>query len=203
MKIIMKNTQVKTQNELDKATTEYFSWKDSALETRADYNERIKKIKLIKIMNEITKNELTENQKEIMKLKFFKHYKQEEIAKIMDVSPSSVTRTIQRIEVLIKENMKYALMFADMDDELKEPPIDIMKSFSLIVGEKGEISNIGERLKRVRMKKGLSEKQLSLGAGVSEKKIEDIENGKDIKLSDFTAIIFFLSVGADEIIFGV
>lgn len=63
--------------------------------------------KLKKIMARVIKDDLTARQREIITLYYYKMYGVSEIAEILGISPSSVSRTIKRARDRIYKYMKY------------------------------------------------------------------------------------------------
>lgn len=62
---------------------------------------------MLKIMNNIIENNLTERQKQMITMYYFQHMNISEIASVLGVNRSTVSRTISRGRKNIAEKMKY------------------------------------------------------------------------------------------------
>ncbi|NLP26192.1 MAG: sigma-70 family RNA polymerase sigma factor [Clostridiales bacterium] len=71
----------------------------------SDNSETIARVK--KIMVEIIKNDLTPRQKELIMLYYYKNMKVIEIAELLNIDHSTVSRTLSRARNNIMERLKY------------------------------------------------------------------------------------------------
>jgi RNA polymerase sigma-70 factor (ECF subfamily) len=74
-------------------------------ENASDNSETIAKVK--KIMVKIIKNDLTPRQKELIMLYYYKNMKVTEIAEMLNIDHSTVSRTLSRARKNIMERLKY------------------------------------------------------------------------------------------------
>lgn len=188
---------------LDEACTAFFNWKDAVAENAEEYDKRIRKLKLLKIMKSIMENELNETQREIVRLHYLEFKSGEEIAGIYGINRSTVSRMIAKIENIFKENMKYVFEYSEMNIANDAPPIDISQAIAYITEQSAKTDLIGTRLKNLRRSKLLSLEQTALAVGLTTERLNAIEKSGKLSVQELMKLIFFFSVNADQIIFGV
>lgn len=187
----------------DEACTAYFNWKDAVGESAQEYSERIRKLKLLTILKSIIENELTKKQKNMLILKYIEGKSGEEIGILYSVTRSTVSRELMKITRIIEERMKYVFEYADTDLRTTVFPLYIEKAVALMADDASKSRTAGERTKIVREKKLLTTSEVSEGTGVPKEKIENFESGGSIGLNEFTRLILFYKMSADDAIFGV
>lgn len=188
---------------LDEACTTFFNWKDAAIENAKEYETRIRKLKLLKIMKSIMENELTQTQRDIVRLHYFEHKNGEEIANMYGINRSTVSRMISKIEGIFRENMRYAFEYSELNLADEVPPIKVAQAIAFITAETAKASTIGERVKRTRLSKLLTQEQVAEAVGMTASRLDMIEKSGNMTLQELMKLIFFFSVSADYIIFGV
>lgn len=186
----------------DEACTAFFNWKDAVAESAEEYSERIRKLKLLKTFKSIIKNELTAEQRNMLKLKYLDGKSGEEIAAVYGISRSTVCRNLMKITEIFEVRMKYVFEYADTDIRNEDVPAYIEKAIAMMAADAGKTDSIGERLKKARTKKLLSVSLVSQVTGVPQKRIENFEQGGNISVSEFVKLISLYKLSADQAVFG-
>ncbi len=187
----------------DEACMAFFNWKDAVGESAEEYSDRIRKLKLLKTFRAVIKNELTDEQRGILKMKYLDGKNGEEIAAVYGVSRSTVCRNLMKITEVFNLRMKYVFEYADTDIRNEVMPAYIEQAVAIMSVESGKTDCVGQRLKKARNEKMLPISLVSEMTGVPQNKIENLEQNGSIGLNDFIKLISFYKVGADQMIFGV
>lgn len=203
IKIYGQAATCKESYSFDEACTAFFNWKDAVAESAEEYNERVRRLKLLKVFKSVIENELTKQQRELITLSYLENKSGEEIAMLYGVSRSTVCRNLMKITEIFNVRMKYVFEYADCDIRNEAVPAYIEQALAVMANDASESNRIGERLKKARTKKLLSISTVSQSTGVPQKKIESFESGGTINVDDFVKLISFYKLGADQAIFGV
>lgn len=187
----------------DEACSKLFNWKDCAEENEKEYSERVRKIKLLKIIKSIFENDLNDKQKDMLRLKYCENKSGEDIAEIYGQNRSTVCRAIKKAENVIRENMRYVFEYADLKEYTDNPPICIASAISTITFCSSRPDTVGKRIKKERILKMLTIEDVSAGAKISPVRLLAIENSAGFTYDEFIRLITFFSVSADKLIFGV
>ncbi len=187
----------------DEACTAYFNWKDAVSESAQEYSDRIRKLKLLATFKSIIENELTDEQKNMLTMKYFEGKSGEEIGRVYGVTRSTVSRDLMKITEIFKTRMKYVFEYADTDLRNEEFPLYIELAVSTMAENASKVKSTGERMRKVRLKKMLTSVAVAECTGVSDKRIERFENGGPLAFDEFVKLILFYRISADQVIFGV
>lgn len=204
-KVKILNQTRPTQSDLsfDEACMAFFNWKDAVAESAEEYSERIRKIKLLNTFKSVLKNELTNEQRTMLKMKYLENKNGEEIAAAFGVSRSTVCRNLMRITEVFNVRMKYVFEYADMDIRNEVMPAFIEQAVAVMSVESGKTDCVGKRLEKARDEKLLPISLVAEMTGVAKNRIENLEQNGNISLNDFIKLISFYKVSADQVIFGV
>lgn len=187
----------------DDACSKLFNWKDCAAENEKEYGDRVKKIKLMKIMKSIFENDLNDKQKDMLRLKYCENKSGEDIAEIFGQSRSAICRAIKKAESIIKENMRYVFEYAELKEYISNPPLCVTSAISTITFCSSRPDTVGKRIKKERIKKMLTIENVSAATKISPMRLLAIENSDNFTYDEFVSLVTFFSVSADKLIFGV
>lgn len=189
--------------DIDEACTTFFNWKDATIENAKEYENRIRKLKLLKVMKSIMENELTQTQRDIVRLHYFEHKNGEEIAGMYGINRSTVSRMLAKVESIIRENMKYAFEYSELNLSDEAPPVKVAQAIAFITADSAKANTIGERIRKTRLSKLLTQEQVAMAVGMTAQRIDMIEKSGKMTVQEMMKLIFFFSVSADYIVFGV
>lgn len=187
----------------DEACSKLFNWKDCAQENEKEYGERVKKIKLLKIVKSIFENDLNDRQKDMLRLKYCENKSGEDIAEIYGQNRSTICRAVKKAENIIRENMRYVFEYADLKEYTDNPPICIASAISTITFCSSRPDTVGKRIKKERIMKMLTIENVSDATKISPIRLLAIENSSPFTYDEFIKLVTFFSVSADKLIFGV
>lgn len=187
----------------DEACSMLFNWKDCVMENRKEYTERIRKVKLLRIMKRIMENELSSKQQDIIRLNVCRGKTYSEIAGMYGTGISTIARLEKRAEAILRENMKYVLEYADLFSEEEVTPVDVARAKAVAVYCASRPDKLGERVKKVRQEQFLSVQKAAAGAGLTSKRLAEIESCGKCSSDELIKLVTFLSVSADYLIMGI
>lgn len=193
----------KTEPDFDEACVAFFNWKDAVAESAEEYNERIRKVKLLSIVRSIIENELTKEQSDMLRLRYLDNKSGEEIAAMYGVTRSTVSRNLMKINEIFKTRMKYVFEYADSDIRNEVFPACIEQALAVMSVGSSKPELTGERLRKARLRKAMTTSLAADISGVPQKRIEDFENGGPLNVAEFVRLITAYKISADEAIFGV
>lgn len=191
-----------TNDKEENDTRLLFNWNDCISESEKEYFSRTRKIKLLKVMKDIIENELDETQKKILKMKHYDSRSNSSISKELYMSPSGVLRNLKKSEKTISAYMKYVFVFSGLREKDSDKPLDVKTAIADMLLEHGHNDKIGERLKKSRCSKYISEEKAALCTNIDKQRIIAIEQSGVLSVSELKKLIAFYGVSADYIIFG-
>lgn len=200
---IKHSNREKSEMKFDEACAAFFNWKDAVAESAEEYNERIRKIKLLAIVRSIIENELTKEQSDMLRLRYLDNKSGEEIAVLYGTTRSTVSRNLMKINEIFRTRMKYVFEYADSEIRNEFFPACIERALAVMSVCSAKPEFTGERLKKARLKKFMSTALVSEISGVPQKRIESFENGGQLSVEEFVKLITVYKIGADQAIFGV
>ena len=164
-----------------------------------DYILRKRKAELRLLVRKVIKNELSDLDKQLVELHWYKGKSKQEIANITGLDRSTVYRHFERINNTIYDKLKYAVEYRFGNDfSLKADVLiksDVLRS--------GGITNIEKRIKYLREKNFLSVSDVSQMTGISENRLMKIERvGKEMTMFELKKISTFFKVSTDYLIYG-
>lgn len=180
-----------------------FSWNDCVAESEAEYLERVRKRKLLSVMKSVIENELSAVHKEALFLRHLENKSYDEIGKTLCISPSAALRSVKKAESIVSSYMKYAIEFADIGLHEVDKPLDVKMAISHILLENSVQEKIGTRLRQARMSKLIPLHKAAFCTGITEERINLIEETGHLNTSELKKLISFYGVSADYIVFGV
>ena len=168
-----------------------------------NYLMRKRKAELCALVQKVIKNELSEQDRLLVRLHWYKGKSKEEIAELVGLDRSNIYRRFEKINEIIYEKLKYAIEYRyDADFAAKAKVLiktDIKQSLLSSPTEK-----IGERLAALRKNQFLSVKELSELTSISIKRLEELEkHGKEMTMIELKKISSAFGVSTDYIIFGI
>lgn len=167
-----------------------------------DYIIRKRKAELRKLVRKVIKNELSEFDRQLVILHWYKNLSKQEIAGITGLDRSTIFRHFEKINETIYEKLKYAIEYRFGNDFASNAEIlikDEIKTQSIL----NNLVTIGDRVKALREKNFLSVEDVAEMTGISIKRLSLIEkNGKEISMIELSKLASFYKVSTDSIVFG-
>lgn len=190
------------RNALDKAYRILFNWRDCIAESEKEFNERVRKFKIISVMKSIIENELTPQQKKVLSMKYFDEMSYEEISRTTGLSPSAALRSAKKAESIVGAHLKYVVQTADMGVSGKLMPLDVRMAIAELMSEHAEPRSVASRLRKARKDSCISEEKASLSGGITPQRLSYLERTGSLTVPELKKLASIYCVSADYILFG-
>lgn len=176
-------------------------WQSSQYGELDDYLLRQRKAELYALVRKVVKNELDKTEQLIVKLRFEKEYSLKQIAAVLGVDTSTVSRRLNKIDDTLYEKLKYAMEYRFGKNA--EPTMLLVKKDVGSALKKEAETTVSSRLRCLRRKNYISLTELSKCTDISLSKLEKAEKG-EVTLSavDVMKLSEFYCVTSDYILFG-
>ena len=184
-----------------RAQRAFSAWQSRQYTELDDYLLRQRKSELYALVNKVVENELDKTERLIVKLRFSENRTLKEIADVLDVDTSTVSRRLDKIDDTLYEKLKYAIEYR-FGKNAKDSMVLVKRSVSDSC--KTEAKNtIASRLRDLRGKSFLQISDVAKCTAISASVLEKAEKG-DINLNaiDLMALSEFYAVTSDYILFG-
>ena len=190
------------KSDYENAQLAFSLWQGKQHETLDEYMLRKRKIELNCLVREVIENELSDTDKIIVQLHWYDNKTINQIAEIIGIDRSKVSRLRDKINGIIYDKLKYALQYRYGKDYSASVRVIIKNKDALFVVS-GSQNSIEERIRNLRLTQCMSIKDASDMTGISEKHLRDIENGTvKATAEDVRLIATAFKTSGDYIIFG-
>ena len=187
--------------ELEEARLAFSLWQSKAAESIDEYALRKRKVELYALIRRVIKNELDENQQEFVRLYWYEGKTLGEISKIMKLDRSTLCRKEKKINDIIYEKLKYAMEYRYGKDFNRTTRLVIKSRNPVCYPCEG--NSISSRLRILRLRQSLNQKDIAKASGISEERIELIERkGAQMTADELTKLCKLYCTTSDYIIFG-
>ena len=190
------------KSDYENAQLAFSLWQGKQHETLDEYMLRKRKIELNCLVREVLENELSDTDKIIVQLHWYDNKTINQIAEIIGIDRSNVSRRLDKITGIIYDKLNYALQYRYGKDYSASVRVIIKNKDALFVVS-GSQNSIEERIRNLRLTQCMSIKDASDMTGISEKHLRDIENGTvKATAEDVRLIATAFKTSGDYIIFG-
>lgn len=164
-----------------------------------DYILRKRKAELRQLVRKVIKNELSDLDKQMVVLHWYKGKSKTEIAEITGLDRSTIFRHFERINNTIYDKLKYAVEYRFGNDFSLKADVLIKSD----VKKSGKLDDIEKRLQNLREKNFLSLSDVSQMTGISENRLSKIEqSGKEMTMIELKKLSSFFKVPTDYLVYG-
>ena len=186
----------------DSADAYSFSqWQMKQQQKADDSAFRKQKTELYALVRRVIKNELSDTQQLIVRLRWYEGKNIDEIAEITGLERSTVSRKEKRINDIIFDKLKYAMEYR-YGKTFSQSASDIIRSNRVACCPVKEKS-ISERLRNLRLRNDFTVKDIAGITGIRESRINFIEaEGDQINIGELSKLSQLYSTTTDYIIFG-
>lgn len=188
--------------DVDNAALAFSLWQGTQQETIDEYLLRKRKVELNCLVKQVIKNELSDKDKEIVNLHWYKGMSITDTAKVLGIDRSSVSRRLDKINNIIYDKLKYAMEYRYGRDYSASVKMIIKNKDALcLVSE--DLSSPCRRIKNLRQTQGFTLEDVQSMTGISSRKLDEMEKGtRDISVRDVMRIATAYKASSDYIIFG-
>lgn len=191
-----------SQADYENAQLAFSLWQGTQQETIDEYMMRKRKIELHNLVRQVIENELTDIDKTIVQLHWFKDKSINEVAEYVSLDRSNVSRRLDKINDIIYDKLKYALQYRYGKDYSASARVIIKNKDALCLVSDTE-DTVAQRIKNLRLRQGMTLKDTQDMTGIRESRLQDIENDKcQATAEDIRLIATAFKTSGDYIIFG-
>ena len=196
------NNKSFSQADYENAQLAFSLWQGTQQETIDEYMMRKRKIELHNLVRLVIENELTDTDKAIVQLHWFKQKNINEVAQHIGLDRSNVSRRLDKINDIIYDKLKYALQYRYGKDYSASARLIIKNKDALCIVSDAE-NTVAQRIKNLRLRQGMTLKDTQDMTGIRESRLQDIEKGKcQATAEDIRLIATAFKTSGDYIIFG-
>lgn len=179
----------------------FAAWQSRAYEDIDEYIIRQRKCELNELVNKVIKAELSASDRLIVELHWFQGLSKSEVARRLGIEPSTVSRRLEKITDTLYDKLKYALEYRYGSSFSRRAKVIFKSKDAFFSYTEPEV--LSARIKQLRMKQGLTLKDVSEMTGITEKSLKQIEEeGRELTLTEIRKLAIFYGTTADYIIFG-
>ena len=183
-------------------TREAFSrWQGEINEKVDEYTLRKRKDELYALVRKVIKNELSPAEQKLIQLHWYEGKSLTEVAKLMGLDKSTVSRKEKKINNIIYDKLKYAMEYR-YGKSFSENARLIIKSRSPACCP-CDGKSISQRLHNLRLRQSLSLNDVACVSGITEKRISHLEKeGNSATADELSRLAKLFGTTSDYIIFG-
>lgn len=173
----------------------------TACETPAAYAWRKRAVDMSLLLEAAMENELTVTERETLKAFWFDSMSVGKIARLRGISSAAVSDTVSRAQEKLKKSLRYAVLY--QHDTLSEEtvlPLAFARARAIAAARNAKPKSTGERIRLLRMSRGLSSAALSRACAIPQNRLKAIEEGKAVYGDELAALCAFFGTSADYLI---
>lgn len=152
---------------------------DEALETLDEVAERVRKVTISKLVEDIIEEKLSDIQRDYIRKYWYEQKNTAQIARESGVSQASVYRTIERANYIIKELMTPVIRYTEDISEVDVIPL-AEEALEVCAARKMMTESFCEELRNLRVGLAITPEALARALKISIKELEEIESGRRI-----------------------
>lgn len=171
-------------------------------EAPAEYAWRKRDVDMANLLEKAIENELTEIERETVELYWFESESITDIASQKNINASAVKRTLARAKEKLENALKYAVMYQNELQSESAIPVILGRARVIAAAKKAVGGSTGDRITRLRQSQNLSLKSVSSSVGITEKRLESLENNVVPDGDEILSLSRFFDVSADYILKG-
>ncbi len=174
----------------------------NACETPAEYAWRKREVDMSLLLEKAIEDELTQTEKEIITDFWFNSESLTRIAEKRNIRPPSVKGTLERAQKKIERALRYVVFY--QQEIMAENIVSVVSGRARVIAASRNraCENVSERIKSLRTSQGLTVERLEKATGITAERIKNLEEGKEIDLSELVTISEFFGVTTDYILKG-
>lgn len=177
-------------------------WQAKETQELEDYVIRQRKAELNELVRRVIRNELSQQDRLLVCLHWYKGFSKEEISKMTELSRSAVYRRFEKINNILYEKLKYAIEYRYGAENEKAAKV-LLKQSTVCPGDCFSLSEAGKRLFQLRESQFLTRQEVGKRTGIGEKRLGEIEkNARDATMLEIKKLSSFYKVSTDYLIFG-
>lgn len=171
-------------------------------ETPAAYAWRKREVDMTLLLEKAIQDELTEKEKIIIEDKWYNSLSFSQIARNRGISPAAVKSTSERAIKKLEKVLKYIVFYQQGITDENIVPAAVGRARVIAFARNSEASNVGERIRKLRLGQGISLKLLSNATDIPADRLRKIEESDILKTEELVSLSEFFAVTTDYILKG-
>lgn len=171
-------------------------------ESPAEYAWRKRDVDMAILLEKAIANELTETEREAVRLHWFDFESVTAIAEKKGINPSAVNRTLARAQEKLERVLKYAVFYQNQQKNESIIPLVLGKARVISAARSAVGGSTGDRITRLRQSQNLTKEILASVLGISKKRLDELERDAVPYGDELSALSSFFEVSADFILKG-
>jgi DNA-directed RNA polymerase specialized sigma subunit len=183
------------------AKMQYDRWVAEKSETLDEFMLRKRKIELNNLVKKVIEEELSETEKQIVRLHWYEEKSLTYIAGKLNINKATVSRKLDRITETVYEKLKYAIEYRFGKEYLPDSAVIIKSKDPFVFSIKPDSTS--KRIKHLRLSQSMTLEDVSEMTGISVSRLQRIEKAEnDATASDLARIAIAFRTTTDHLIFG-
>ena len=156
----------------------YSQYVRSEAEDADAYVRRRRTIDLAQLVQQVIEEELTDAQKQAVRLRYYEQRTPTQIAGLLGLSTSNVCKTLDRAEANIRRSLQYVIRYQYDLRNMEVLPCALREAMATAAGRYGGGRDIAERLRNLRTGEAIPQKAAAEGTRIPLARLRDLESGK-------------------------
>ena len=183
------------------AKEDFIRWQGKQHEEIDEYILRKRKAELRCLVRRVISQELTKEQRLLVRLHWYDGCNITEIAQMLGVSKSTVSRRLESINNIVYDKLKYAMEYRYGTDFCKKARLIIKNADALMFHENP--ADISGRIVKLRKQQCLTLPHVAQMTGIRNERMEKLEkDARDLTAEEIKKLCIFYRIPSDRIIFG-
>ncbi len=170
-------------------------------ENPVEYVRRARSMEMSELLDTAIEEELSETEKRTLHLFWFENLNVSEIAARLDVNPSTVNRTLERVKEKLYRVLRFVVKY---QQKMENPAVvweELRRAAVLSAVRENRGCDFPQRLRALRSSENLSRNRLAKGLGMSETRLTSLEFAKaKPSVDEIIGIAAFFGVTTDYLI---
>ncbi len=180
----------------------YLDWERENADEISENQMRKKVVDLSVLVRDVIDEDLTPTERAVVEQYWFENKNLTTIAQSMGINTSTVFRTLERANKKIQKILRHVVKYEYDLKKVVFLPIVVCKALAIASAEKFKPTNIGGRLRRLRVISNITIDELSEGVGIDKNTLVGFENGNLPSLSEVIRLASFYQTTTDNILIG-
>lgn len=163
-------------------------------ESPAEYAWRKRDVDMAILLEKAIENELTETERETVRLHWFDFESVTSIAERKGINPSAVKRTLERAQDKLERVLRYTVFYQSQQKNESIVPLVLGKARVIAAARSAVGGSTGDRITRLRQSQNLTKEILASVLGISQKRLDELESDAVPDADELTALSKFFDV---------
>ncbi|MBR6004661.1 MAG: helix-turn-helix domain-containing protein [Clostridia bacterium] len=163
-------------------------------ETPVEYAWRARDVDMSSLLDFAIENELTDTEREAVRLRWFENLTSREIALRTETCESSVSRTLSRAAAKLGRALGYAVFYQHDNNSSAIIPAAVERARAVSAAKFMKAEDFAGRVKKQRLIRGYSEEQTERYAGIKRGRLRRIESGETPSAEEKARLSAFFAV---------